>query len=45
LETNTFFGQHYRQIAYCRGARKANVAIVWQLLSDPDARYIDPHYR
>jgi len=47
-KTDTFLGERYRRIARHRGANKANVAIgrsilviIWHLLSDPDARYID----
>jgi transposase len=47
-KTDTFLGERYRRIARHRGAKKANVAIgrsilviIWHLLSDPDARYID----
>jgi len=46
--TDTFLGERYRRIARRRGAKKANVAIgrsilviVWHLLSDPDARFVD----
>jgi transposase len=46
--TDTFLGERYRRIARRRGATKANVAIgrsilviVWHLLSDPDARFVD----
>jgi transposase len=47
-KTDTFLGERYRRIARHRGAKKANVAIgrsilviIWHLLSDPEARYID----
>jgi transposase len=47
-KTDTFLGERYRRIARRRGAKKANVAIgrsilviIWHLLSDPAARYID----
>jgi transposase len=46
--TDSFLGERYRRIARRRGATKANVAIgrsilviVWHLLSDPDARFVD----
>jgi transposase len=46
--TNTFLGERYRRIARRRGAKRAIVAvgrsiliIVWQLLSDPTARFHD----
>jgi transposase len=46
--TDTFLGERYRRIARRRSATKANVAIgrsilliVWHLLSDPDARFVD----
>jgi transposase len=46
--TDTFLGERYRRIARRRGAKRAIVAIgrsilviVWQLLSDPDAEFID----
>jgi hypothetical protein len=45
---DSFLGERYRRIARRRGATKANVAIgrsilviVWHLLSDPDARFVD----
>jgi transposase len=47
-KTDTFLGERYRRIARRRGKKKAIVAvgrsilvIVWQLLSDPQARYTD----
>ena len=47
--TDTFLGDRYRRIARRRGRKKAVVAIgrsilviIWHLLADPDARYIDP---
>jgi transposase len=47
-KTDTFLGERYRRIARRRGTKKAIVAvgrsslvIVWQLLSDPDARFCD----
>jgi transposase len=47
-KTDTFLGERYRRIARRRGATRANVAIgrsilviVWHLLSDPDARFVD----
>ena len=47
-KTNTFLGERYRRIARRRGRKKAVVAvgrsilvIVWQLLSDPSATYVD----
>jgi transposase len=52
--TNTFLGARYRRIARRRGSRRAVVAIgrsvlvvVWHLLSDPDAHFIDlgPDYQ
>jgi transposase len=46
--TDTFLGERYRRIARRRGKKKAVVAvgrsiltIVWHLLSDPDAHFID----
>src|SRR5690348_17178939 len=46
--TDTFPGDRYRRIARRRGRKKAVVAIgrsilviIWHLLADPDARYID----
>ena len=46
--TNTFLGERYRRIARRRGAKRAIVAvgrsilmIVWHLLTDPDAPFID----
>jgi transposase len=46
--TDTFLGARYRRIARRRGKKKAIVAvgrsqlvIIWQLLSDPDARFAD----
>jgi transposase len=46
--TDTFLGERYRRIARRRGTKRAVVAvgrsiliIVWQLLSDPDARFHD----
>jgi transposase len=46
--TDTFLGERYRRIARRRGATRANVAIgrsilviIWHLLSDPDARFVD----
>jgi len=46
--TDTFLGERSRRIARRRGATKANVAIgrsilviIWHLLSDPDARFVD----
>jgi transposase len=46
--TDTFLGDRYRRIARRRGRKKAVVAIgrsilviIWHLLADPDARYID----
>src|SRR5215218_8631993 len=47
-KTETFLGERYRRIARRRGAKRAIVAvgrsilvIVWQLLSDPTARFQD----
>lgn len=46
--TNTFLGERYRRIARRRGKKRAIVAvgrsiltIIWHLLSDPDAHFID----
>jgi transposase len=46
--TDTFLGERYRRIARRRGKQKAIVAIgrsllvvIWHLLSDPDATFID----
>ena len=46
--TNTFLGERYRRIARRRGKKKAIVAvgrsilvIVWHLLTDPEAHFID----
>ena len=46
--TDTFLGERYRRIARRRGKKRAFVAvgrsilvIVWQLLSDPDAKFHD----
>ena len=46
--SDTFLGERYRRIARRRGKKKAIVAvgrsmlvIIWHLLSDPDARFID----
>ncbi len=46
--TDTFLGERYRRIARRRGKKKAIVAvgrsiltIIWHLLSDPDAQFID----
>ncbi|MEV8636677.1 transposase [Streptosporangium sp. NPDC051023] len=46
--TDTFLGERYRRIARRRGKKKAVVAvgrsiltIIWHLLSDPDAHFID----
>src|ERR671933_1734657 len=46
--TNTFLGERYRRIARRRGKKKAIVAvgrsilvIVWALLSDEQAQYVD----
>ena len=46
--TNTFLGERYRRIARRRGKKKAIVAVgrsilvvVWHLLSDPEAHFID----
>lgn len=47
-KTNTFLGERYQRIARRRGKQKAIVAIgrsllviIWHLLNNPDARYID----
>ena len=47
-KTDTFLGERYRRIARRRGKKRAIVAlgrsilvIVWHLLSDPEARFID----
>ena len=47
-KTNTFLGERYRRIARRRGKKKAIVAvgrsilvIIWQLLSNPEARFTD----
>ncbi|WP_033104887.1 IS110 family transposase [Microbacterium profundi] len=47
-KTNTFLGARYRRLARRRGRKKALVAvgrsilvIIWHLLNDTDARYID----
>jgi transposase len=47
-KTNTFLGERYRRIARRRGKKKAIVAvgrsilvIVWHLLNDPVARFVD----
>ncbi|MDP9247644.1 MAG: IS110 family transposase [Candidatus Dormibacteraeota bacterium] len=44
----TFLGERYRRIARRRGKKRAQVAvgrsmlvIIWHLLADPDARYVD----
>ena len=46
--TDTFLGERYRRLARRIGKQKAIVAvghsmlvIIWHLLSDPEARYID----
>ena len=46
--TDTFLGERYRRIAHRRGKKRAIVAvgrsilmIVWHLLSDDDARFVD----
>ncbi|MGI8308200.1 hypothetical protein [Saccharopolyspora hattusasensis] len=46
--TNTLLGERYRRLARRRGKKRAIVAvgnsvltIIWHLLSDPDARYVD----
>ncbi|MDF9716449.1 transposase [Nocardioides sp. ChNu-99] len=45
---DTFLGERYRRIARRRGKKRAQVAIgrsmlviIWHLLANPDARYID----
>jgi transposase len=47
-KTDTFLGERYRRLARRRGKKKALVAVgrslltvVWHLLADPDATYID----
>jgi transposase len=47
-KTDTFLGERYRRIARRRGKKKAIVAvgrsllvIIWHLLQDPDAHYLD----
>ncbi len=47
-KTDTFLGERYRRIAKRRGKKRAIVAvgrsilvIIWQLLSDPEAHFID----
>ena len=47
-KTNTFLGERYRRLVRRRGKQRALVAvarsilvIVWHLLNDPDARYVD----
>lgn len=47
-KTNTFLGERYRRIARRRGKKKAIVAlgrsilvIVWHLLNEPEARFVD----
>jgi len=47
-KTDTFLGQRYRRLVRRRGRQRALVAvarsilvIVWHLLNDPDARYVD----
>lgn len=47
-KTNTFLGARYRRLARRRGRKKALVAvgrsilvIIWHLLNDPNARYVD----
>ncbi|NRQ33635.1 IS110 family transposase [Nonomuraea sp. NN258] len=47
-KSDTFLGERYRRIARRRGTKRAIVAIgrsiltiIWHLLSDPDARFID----
>jgi transposase len=47
-KTNTFLGERYRRIARRKGKKRAIVAvgrsilvIIWHLLSDPEARFID----
>ena len=46
--TETFLGERYRRIARRRGKKRAQVAlgrsmlvIIWHLLADPEARYLD----
>jgi len=46
--TNTFLGARYRRLSRRRGSRRAVVAVgrsilvvIWHLLSDPDAHFID----
>ncbi|MER5626436.1 transposase [Streptosporangium sp. NPDC002544] len=46
--TDTFLGEHYRRIVRRKGKKRAIVAvgrsilvIIWYLLSDPDAHFID----
>jgi len=46
--TDTFPGERYRRIARRRGKKKALVAagrsiliIIWHLLADPDAHFVD----
>ncbi len=52
-KTDTFLGERYRRLVRRRGKQRALVAvarsilvIVWHLLNDPDARYVDlgSHY-
>ena len=47
-KTDTFLGERYRRLARRRGKQRALVAvqrsilvIVWHLLADPSARYVD----
>jgi transposase len=47
-KTNTFLGERYRRIARRKGKKRAIVAvgrsilvIIWHLLSDPEARFVD----
>jgi transposase len=47
-KTDTFLGERYRRLVRRRGKQRALVAvarsilvIVWHLLNDPDARYVD----
>jgi transposase len=47
-KTDTFLGERYRRLVRRRGKQRALVAvarsilvIVWHLLDDPDARYVD----
>lgn len=47
-KTDTFLGERYRRVARRRGKKKAIVAvgrsilvIIWHLLSDPEARFVD----